>query len=96
MKPNISAPTARLGPRSRTYLLLAAAFLLTLLAQPKAPAALAAWLAPIFLLGYTRAHRLLPGMLAAYLVTIIAFVLGNWNLIPSVLFYPTTHRQPET
>jgi apolipoprotein N-acyltransferase len=27
-------------------------------------------------------------MLVAYLVTLGAFVLGNWNLIPSVLFYP--------
>jgi apolipoprotein N-acyltransferase len=88
MTTTTSPCAAPITTRIRTFLLLAAAFILALLAQPKAAVPLAAWLAPIFLLRFTRSRRVLPGMLVAYLVTLAAFVLGNWNPIPSVLFYP--------
>jgi apolipoprotein N-acyltransferase len=88
MKTTTSPRAAPITMRVRTFLLLAAAFTLAVLAQPKAAIPLAAWLTPIFLLQFTRSHRVLPGMLIAYLVTLAAFVLGNWNLIPTVLFYP--------
>ena len=88
MKSNTFAQKIRMKAWSLPYLWLAIAFLFAVFAQTKAPIPLAAWLAPIFLLRFVRSQKVLQGMLLAYLVTVAAYVIGNWNLTVPILLYP--------
>jgi apolipoprotein N-acyltransferase len=87
MKNNTFAQKIPMKARYLPYLWLAIAFLFAVFAQTKAAIPLAAWLAPIFLLRFVRSQKVLRGMLLAYLVTVAAYVIGNWNLTSPFLFY---------
>ena len=88
MKNHTFAQKIRMKARYLPYLWLAIAFLFAVFAQAKAAIPLAAWLAPIFLLRFVRSQKVLRGMLLAYLVTVAAFVIGNWNLSEPLVVYP--------
>jgi apolipoprotein N-acyltransferase len=88
MKSNTFAQKIRMKARYLPYLWLAIAFLFAVFAQAKAAIPLAAWLAPIFLLRFVRSQKVLRGMLLTYLVTVAAFVIGNWNLSEPLVVYP--------
>jgi len=86
MKSKTFAQKIRMQAWYLSSLWLAIAFLLAVFAQAKAAIPLAAWLAPILLLRFVRSQKVLRGMLLAYLVTVAAFVIGNWNLTDPILF----------
>lgn len=88
MKSKTFAQKIRIKVWSLPSLWLAIAFLFAVFAQAKAAIPLAAWLAPIFLLRFVRSQKVLRGMLGAYLVTVAAFSIGNWNLTEPLVLYP--------
>ena len=88
MKSHTFAQKIRMKAWSLPSLWLAIAFLFAVFAQAKAAIPLAAWLAPVFLLRFVRSQKVLRGMLLAYLVTVAAYVIGNWNLSEPLVVYP--------
>lgn len=77
-------------PDRLSYLWLALAAALFLVAGVQWVIPLAAWLAPLFLLRFVRTQRPLPGFLLAWLVraAVAAIVLRGIILYPSIVYYP--------
>jgi apolipoprotein N-acyltransferase len=67
-------------PRCFIYLGLAAVFLP--FSNGRWPIALAAWLAPVFLVRFLRTQRLLPGLILGGLVFMVASFVHWWEILP--------------
>ncbi len=79
----LSSGTCGSGPgAARSWIWLAVAAVLLLFANGADTVALAAWLAPLFLLRFVRGQRLQIGLPAAYLVLVGAFAFQFRGMVP--------------
>ena len=75
-------------PRARSWIPLLAAVLLLPFANGGHSIALAAWLAPFFLLRFTRSHRAIVGLALAFFVQVAALAIQFRGMVP---FPPVIH-----